>query len=57
MISQKHYLLVNSPYPACILAVTHPLRQAGKTDLRQLFKKQRATGPVRRINLKDGSGK
>lgn len=56
MISPKHYLRVTSPYPASLFAFSHPLRPAGKTDLRQLFKKQRATGPVRRINLKDKTG-
>ena len=53
MINQKHYLSVQTPYPAHLFAYSHPLRPASKTDLAQLFQKQRTTGPVRRISLKD----
>ena len=56
MIHPKHYLIVKSPYPAYLFAFSHPLRPAGKTDLEQLFKKQRTTAPVRRIHLKDKTG-
>ena len=52
----QHHILVSRPYPACLLAVTHPLRPASKTDLAQLFRAQRTTGPVRRISLKDKTG-
>ena len=56
MISPTHYIRVQSPYPAHIFASSHPLRHAGKTDLAQLFRAQRTTGPVRRISLKDKTG-
>lgn len=56
MIDPKHYIPVNSPYPAHLFASSHPLRQAEKTDLRKLFKKQRTTAPVKRIHLKDKTG-
>lgn len=56
MINQKHYLSVQTPYPAHLFAYSHPLRPASKTDLAQLFRAQRTTGPVRRISLKDKTG-
>ena len=48
-ISPKHYLSTPSPYPACLFASTHPLRVAGPSNLRELFKQQRTTGATVRV--------